>query len=72
MTQTFTTVFQILALLAQVLNIVLPVVPDKYKIYVTTGLAVVQAIQANRAHLFNTDGTPQETAFQPPPSSPSK
>ena len=57
--------FQILAVLLQILNLVLPVVPPKYKPYVLTVIGIVQVILHNAAGNVNPDGTPATTVYVP-------
>jgi hypothetical protein len=54
---------QILALVGQLLNGVLDVVPAEKKIYVAFAIMMVQGIVGILAHQVNADGTPQTQAY---------
>jgi len=58
---TTSTFLQVLALVVQGLNLTLPVVPQKYKVYVMTGIGILQLVLHNMAGNSNPDGTPAVT-----------
>lgn len=57
---------QILSTVAQIVNIVSPVIPDNKKIWATTVLSIIQALTALFAHYSNPDGTPAAEPFVSP------
>lgn len=54
-------VFQVVAMLIQAANALLPMLPPNGKIAVTLGVGAVQALLAFVAHFTNPDGTPAPT-----------
>lgn len=67
MTRSLNISIQILLLLGQVLNMLLPTLHPEHRIYATVGIAFVQGIAAILAHSYNPDGTPAKVAYDPPP-----
>lgn len=57
LTLSLNTIIQTLATIAQFLNQYGTDVPEKYRIYVTSTLGVIQAVTGILAHLRNTNGT---------------
>lgn len=55
---------QILAGVAQVVNILAPVLSERNKLYVAGGLAAGQVLVNAVAHNTNPDGTPAEVAWE--------
>lgn len=66
MTKTVHLSLQALATILQVLNLLLPAVPDKYKPIVAGVIAIIQLYLGNAAHNSNPDGTPAATAYVKP------
>jgi hypothetical protein len=58
-------VIQACAMALQYLNVLLPIAPEKYKVWITVSIALVQATVAGLAHYSNPDGTPATTAYKP-------
>jgi hypothetical protein len=66
MTLSVSTVMQALIWLANVLNIVLPVVQDPWKTRLSVALAIVSITMHQLAGRTNPDGTPASVAYIPP------
>ena len=54
---------QILAVVVQILNLALPVVPNGGKLYVTTLVGIIQVVLHNWASSVNPDGTPASEPY---------
>ena len=54
---------QFLATAVQGANFLLPVVPEKYKVWVAFTAGLAQAASGLIAHYFNPDGTPAKVAY---------
>jgi len=64
MTFTVHIVFQAIAMVIQLGNFAVGVVPEKYKWIVTGVVGMAQAGMAFKAHWVNPDGTPAEAAHK--------
>jgi hypothetical protein len=64
-------ILQALATIAQILNLMLDILPTKYKPIAAVVIGCIQVIVSNYAHKVNPDGTPATQAYAPPPKTPS-
>lgn len=60
MTSNFTKIFQILATIVQIGNVVGSFTPAKWQPVVTGVVSVLQTVQGTVAHYYNPDGTQAE------------
>lgn len=51
--------------IVQIGNLILGVIPERYRWIAAGVIAALQWFVSNRAHFSNTDGTPQGVAFKP-------
>lgn len=61
MTSKFTKIFQAIASVVQITNLVTAFIPAEYKPVLSGFLTILQGIQAIMAHYHNPDGTVVET-----------
>ena len=59
-------VVQTAALVAQVVNQTVPVLPPRGQFWALVVLSVLQGLSGVLAHFSNPDGTPAAAAYQPP------
>jgi len=66
MKRSWNTIFQIIAVSSQALNLYAPIMPSKWQLWASAVISITQGTVGVIAHSYNQDGTPQTTPFIPP------